>query len=414
MKKHPSRTPVPAAQAGQMDRRTVLRGALAGASALIGGHLVTACGSVTPGRPVFDFDALGPLREPDANGVRLPAGLTSRIIARSGEAPLPGGSYLWHGSPDGGATFATPDGGWIYVSNCERFDGGGAGALRFARDGTLVDAYSILTGSTFNCAGGPTPWGTWLSCEEDFIQQHGRVIECDPFGIAAPIERLSLGLFVHEAACVDPNSGHVYLTEDARAGRFYRFTPDAPDAGPDSLAAGTLEVARVELVDGVPAGAVEWLEVPDPLARTTATRLQVPESTAFDGGEGIWIEKGLVHFATKGDNRIWIYDPRTKTLGRLYDASSFATPVLTGVDNVAGSGAGDILVAEDAGDMQIIVLTRRGAVVPLLQVVDQPVSEIAGPAFDPSGTRLYFSSQRGATGVISGATGGITYEISGF
>ncbi len=414
MKKHPRRMPVPATPTGQIDRRTVLRGALAGAGALIAGHVVTACGSVAPGRPLFNFDALGPLGEPDANGVRLPPGLTSRIVARSGEAPLVGGNYVWHGSPDGGATFATPDGGWIYVSNSERFDVGGVGALRFGRDGTLLDAYPILTGSTFNCAGGPTPWGTWLSCEEDFIQQRGRVIECDPFGVEAPIERPALGLFVHEAACVDPRSGQVYLTEDARNGRFYRFTSAAPDAGPDSTAAGKLEVARVERVDGVPEGAVEWLEVPDPQASTTLTRLQVPEATAFDGGEGIWIESGLVYFATKGDNRIWIYDPETATLGRLYDASSFGTAVLTGVDNVTGSGAGDILVAEAGGDMQIVVLTKRGAVIPLLQVVDQPASEIAGPSFDPSGTRLYFSSQRGATGVISGATGGITYEISGF
>ena len=398
-----------------LDRRSVLRGAVAGAGTLAAGRFLAACGNADAPRRVFDFDSMGPLGEPDENGIRLPVALRSRIVARSGELPIPGGSYVWHGAPDGGAVFAAADGGWIYVSNSERLNGaGGVGALRFSSDGSLVEAYPILEGSSMNCAGGSTPWGTWLSCEEDFFQQRGRVIECDPFGVRTPIERPALGLFIHEAACIDPRSGCVYLTEDAHNGRFYRFTPDEPHGGARSLESGRLEAAKVGNVGGDTVGLVEWIVVPDPLALGTVTRLQVPEASAFDGGEGIWLEQGLIYFSTKGDNRVWTYDPRKESLRISYDVAAFAEAPLTGVDNVTGSGAGDILVAEDAGRMQIVVLTRGGSVVPLLQVVDQPLSEITGPAFDPSGTRLYFSSQRGSTGQIFGATGGITYEIQGF
>jgi secreted PhoX family phosphatase len=87
--------------------------------------------------------------------------------------------------------------------------------------------------------------------------------------------------------------------------------------------------------------------------------------------------------------------------------------VLTGVDNLTGTSNGDLLVAEDDGDMQIVVIDTQGNIAPLLQVAGQRQSEIAGPAFSPDGSRLYFSSQRGSLTVSDGSGFGLTYEISG-
>ena len=348
------------------------------------------------------IDQIGPLGAADADGVRVPEGFTARIVARTGFPALPDG-YVWHPWPDGGATFATDDGGWVYVSNSEIPLAGGVGALRFDADGELVDAYRILEGTNINCAGGPTPWGTWLSCEEI---DRGGVFECDPLGQADAVERPGLGRFKHEAATIDPVQGMVYLSEDEPDGRFYRFVAASVDAeGRLSLDDGTLEVAVVDS-----GGSVRWEVVPDPLAEgDVATRFQVAEATVFDGGEGLWWFEGVVYLSTKGDNRVWAYDTSTQTITTLYDRDTALDPdALYGVDNLTVSACGDVLVAEDGGQMRIVAVMPDGGLVPLVQIEGQEGSEITGPAFDPSGTRLYFSSQR-----AEGLLGGITYEITG-
>ncbi len=94
----------------------------------------------------------------DNNGVRLPAGFSSRIIANSGQAVINGQEFTWHAAPDGGACFAIDSGsysgGWIYVSNSEMQSTGGAGAIVFNAGGEVVDAYAILENTSRNCAGG--------------------------------------------------------------------------------------------------------------------------------------------------------------------------------------------------------------------------------------------------------------------
>ena len=356
--------------------------------------------------PKSGIPLLSGLQPPDANGLRLWPGFTSRIVARSGVEPLGTSGYEWHGAPDGGATFPTENNEWIYVSNSELPNGdGGVGALRFDAAGNLVDAYSILSGTNNNCAGGPTPWKTWLSCEE---VHRGQVWECDPTNTVAPILWPALGRFRHEAVAVDPIANKLYLTEDERDGRLYRFTPHKLNAaGHPDLSSGVLEVARVI---GGAEGHVIWLPVPDPSAASEATRRQVPSSTVFKGGEGIWYFNRTIYFATKHDNQIWAYYPDIGYLEIIYDEDFFFHGPLSGVDNVTVSRAGDVYVAEDGGDMQIVAITQSRLVVPVLQIAGHDNSEVTGPAFDPSGTRLYFSSQYGTTG---DPNDGVTFEVTG-
>ncbi|OUS26991.1 translocation protein TolB [Gammaproteobacteria bacterium 45_16_T64] len=351
-----------------------------------------------------DAPNLSALLPPDANGVRLPAGYRSRIIAITGSQVTPQSDYVWHKDPDGGATYATEDGGWVYVSNSEAYRPkrtGGVGAIRFNASGDIVDAYSILRGTTSNCAGGATPWNTWLSCEE---YEKGQVWECDPFGKAPAIVRPALGTFAHEAVAVDTKHHQLYMTEDRPDSCLYRFTPKHISSGGKlDLSSGTLAVAIMNRSSST----VSWLPVPDPWAIREPARYQVSTAARFNGGEGIVYGSGIVSFATKGDNRIWAYDTNTQQLTIVYDASTHSNPILTGVDNVALNAKGELIVAEDGGDMQIVTLANN-AVTPLLQVVGQSASEITGPAFSPDYSRLYFSSQRGKNGTYKG----ITYEIT--
>ncbi len=379
-----------------------------------------AAQTATPGESPY-----GPLRpEPDGNGLLLPEGFTSRVVAVAGE-PVAGTGYVWPAFPDGAATFPTDDGGWIHVVNSEVFDfivpaSGGVSAVRYAADGEIVDAYRILEGTHSNCAGGPTPWGTWLSCEESFAED-GLVWECDPTGEQTAVAHEAMGRWAHEAVAVDPDEELLYLTQDHPAGLVYRYTPDAyPD-----LSAGLLEACTVGAD-----GAVTWTPLTDPSGTTVPTRDQVPGATVFPGNEGIWYHDGWIYFTSKVDHSVHGIDLRNQTYALLWrgdpDGLGIEGAVLSGVDNITvDAGSGDVFVAEDGGNMEVVVITPDGAVAPFCRVAEpgHDGSEITGPCFDPSRTRMYFSSQRGPTpkalrDIIPGVdtdsfTGGITYEVTG-
>lgn len=382
-----------------MERRKFLRGAvITGSAAALGGTLWRGAAYADPAQPgAGPYGALGAA---DGNNIRLPAGFTSRVVARSGQT-VPGTSYTWHNAPDGGACYADGS-GWIYVSNSEINPSGGAGAVRFSSAGAITGAYRILSSTRQNCAGGSTPWNTWLSCEE---VTRGYVYEADPWGVKPAVRRDAMGLFKHEAAAADPVRQVIYLTEDETNGCFYRFTPTTWG----DLSAGTLQVLRAGTATS---GAFTWVTVPDPDGSPTQTRDQVSGAKRFNGGEGCYYADGSVWFTTKGDNRVWRVDPAAGTYELTYDDSlvSGGGAPLTGVDNVTGSSSGDLFVAEDGGNLEICVITPDDVVAPFLRVDGQSGSEITGPAFSPDGSRLYFSSQRGTSGSSSG---GITYEVTG-
>jgi len=407
-----------------MDRRAFLaRAVAAGAGGAVLPHLAMASAGAEPAVP--GEGPYGPLAtEPDENGLLLPEGFTSRIVGVAGE-PVGDTDQRWHLFPDGAATFATDDGGWIHTCNSEVFsfmlaDAGGVTAVRYDRDGKITDAYPILEGSNSNCAGGPTPWGTWLSCEENF-EEKGRVWECDPTGKKEAVAHPAMGLFSHEAVAVDEATETLYLTQDHPLGLFYRFTPSKyPD-----LSEGKLEAAVVDAD-----GAVTWAEIADPSATTAATRDQAPTATRFSGGEGCWAHDGIVFFTTKGDHSVHAIDIAAQHHEVIWkgepDRLGVEGAVLSGVDNLTvDAGTGDLYVAEDGANMEVVMITAQGVVAPFVRVAEpgHEGSEVTGPCFNPSRDRLYFSSQRGPTpkkvaeilpGVaMDAAVGGITYEISG-
>ncbi len=385
-----------------ISRRELLQAGAVGAGAFALGPAFLRQALAAPAGP--GPSPYGELGAADANGIMLPSGFSSRRIAVA-QQPVGPSSYALPIFPDGQATFKTNDGGWILVTNSESAaaDGGGVSAIRFASDGTITDAYRILGNTTRNCAGGPTPWGTWLSGEE---AASGLIWECDPAGELPAQGRPALGAFPHEAAAVDPVGQRVYLSEDHPAGGFYRFTPTTyPD-----LAAGTLEVAQM-----AGDGAITWHVVSDPTTTQTGkpTREQVAQMTPFSGGEGLWYASGVVYFTTKLDKKVWAYTPGTAKMEVLYDHALAPAASLDQVDNVTVSAAGDVLVCEDGGNLEIGLITPEQTVSPLLRFSDpaHATSELCGVVFSPDQTRMYVTSQRAA--IAPGAAVGAIYEISG-
>ena len=163
-------------------------------------------------------------------------------------------------------------------------------------------------------------------------------------------------------------------------------------------------------------GGVSWTEVPDPGARETPTRRQVPGSTGLKRGEGLWRDGGTVYVATTGDHRVHAYDIRRERLEVIYDGLASRSAPLLRVDQLTASRAGEIFVCEDLAtdEIDIGVIERSGRMSRFLSVrgEEHVGSELTGVTFDPSGSRMYFASQR-AGGSDGGPGPGAIYEVSG-
>lgn len=325
----------------------------------------------------------GPLAtEPDANDLLLPDGFTSRLLAVGGET-VPGTSYEWHPFPDGGGCFALDDGGWVYANNSEVYveDRGGASGLRFDADDRIVDAYRLLEGTTMNCAGGATPWGTWLSCEEIF---KGTVWECDPLGRTPAVPRPAMGSFRHEAVAADAARQVLYLSEDEADGLLYRFRPttwgDLSEGELAALAVGS-------------DGTTSWIPFEGTGADGLLTRYRAPRAETFRRCEGIVLHDDVLHLATASDGIIHRLDLENRTL-----ATFWAGPPVAGPDNLAvHARTGNLFVCEDGGNMEVVVITPDAHADPFLRFVGHDGSEVTGAAFNPAGTGLVVNSQRAPT-----------------
>lgn len=311
--------------------------------------------------------------------------------------------------------------------------GGGTTSLEVEPHGRrrVVSQHWSLVGTLRNCAGGITPWGSWLSSEETllngsptattgFAQNHGYNFEVPidtvPGSPASPTALRHLGRFAHEAVAVDPATGIVYETEDqGDVSGFYRFVPSVKPTRPGDLAA-TSGVLQIMKVVGVPqyetginqtiglALPVEWVTIsnPDP-SPVSVTINNVVWSSVFVEGynaggirfrrlEGCWYANGRIFFvSTNGGNmgfgQTWVHDPVASTLTMIFESPSHE--ICDGPDNCCVTPQGGLIMCEDAGGAQFLrALTPTGEIFDLARNLRNTI-EFAGVCFSPDGHTLF-------------------------
>jgi secreted PhoX family phosphatase len=305
---------------------------------------------------------------------------------------------------------------------------------------TVRRQFLSLTGTIRNCAGGPTPWNSWLTCEETvqrandtFAKDHGYVFEVPATAqpqLAAPQPIKAMGRFNHEAVAVDPNSGAVYLSEDRGDGLFYRFLPNEPGA---LQKGGTLQACRVrkqasldtrnwgegpEISPGT-TFEVEWMDLENVDTPTDDLRKRGFENGAarFAREEGMWYGEGAVYTACTNGGKIqkgqvWRYVPsphegtdrETEQPGTLeLFVEPNDTTVLENADNLTVAPWGDVIACEDgSGTDTLVGITPEGQFYKLGRNAMSD-SELAGAVFSPDGSTLFMNIQHeGYTLAITG------------
>ncbi|MFF9208169.1 MULTISPECIES: PhoX family protein [unclassified Streptomyces] len=408
----------------------------------------------------------GPL-VPDPHGLLdLPEGFRYTVLSREGD-PLRSGQGPVPSHHDGMAAFAGRGGRTHLVRNHENrataripvpavegitYDPAGKGgctALALDSRNRVLAEHVAIAGTAVNCAGGRTPWGTWLTCEETedkagtngYAKDHGFIFEVhptDPHRTGA-VPLTAMGRFQHEAIAIDPGTGIVYETEDAFLkpfGLFYRFLPHRPLGGVGSLrAGGRLQAMRVPGVPdlstiqetGTSFDHVEWVDVPDPLAASTPTRLQdygrggITHAQKLEGcywgGAGVYFVSSFARSAdgSAADHygQIWRYDPRRRRLTLVVVFGPDTDVQLPGEspDNICLAPSGGLMVCEDGnGAQHVFGVTRKGEVYAMARgrqnigTAEQPEwGEFAGVTFSPDGETMY----------VNCYTPGTTFAVTG-
>ena len=339
-----------------------------------------------------------------------------------GYAPIPTAASSYDRTLIGGSTNAY-----------DQRAAGGTTTLTFdTRTLELTDSFISLNGTSVNCAGGPTPWGSWLTCEETvngrqngFQENHGYVFEvpADQDGpVTDPQPYRAMGRFPHEAVAIDPATGIVYETEDSGdTSGFYRFVPNRPG---DLAAGGRLEMLAVRGRPGFVTNTgvtgtvgeplpVEWVVIddPDPAVITTESVYNQGRDkggASFARLEGCWYDGGSIFFnATSGGNaragQVWEYRPgRGGQLVLLFESPS--ATVLDAPDNITVSPRGGLVLCEDGGGEQFVRgLNERGEIFDFAKNNIEGDNEFAGACYSPDGDVMFVNVQ----------TPGVSFAIRG-
>ncbi len=458
-------------------------------SAAFGGFAAFAACSPRPREFSLGDNKYGALKADPKEILDLPNGFEYHVLSKAGE-PMADGLVV-PGLPDGMAAFAGPDGNTLLLRNHEishramlrelppysrsisafgkgdkylsrietskLYDHGAKGrqlsggvTTMVVNPGTMhVEEQFLALGGTYNnCAGGPTPWGSWITCEETtkradendgLMRDHGYAFEvmADPgSGLQQAVPLKAMGRFQHEAAAVDPRSSIVYLTQDngSRPSLLYRFVPDIPGKlheGGKLQALAIIDEPALDLrnwpqSEGAPVAAGQWMhtrwvdldEVDNPQNDLEQRGLKAG-AAHFTRGEGIWFGDNEVYFTcTDGGaakiGQIWRYIPSPVEGSDLEDSQpgrlqlfveSPDPSVMEYVDNITIAPWGDIIACEDGkqGDNFLRGITPKGRIYTLARSALKQKNEFCGACFGPDGKTLYVNLQQdGLTLAIRG------------